>query len=445
MGNLLLINARIVNEGRVAEGDVLVAGDRIERIGGALSAPGAEVVDLAGRYVLPGVIDDQVHFREPGFPHKATIASESRAAICGGVTSFLDMPNNSPATIDRAALEAKRAIAARSSSANYGFYLGATNSNLEEIKRVSPAEACGIKVFMGASTGNMLVDDPRALEGIFAEARLPVAVHCEDTPMIRAAEQAFRERYGEDVPIEMHPRIRSAEACYKSSSLAVALAKRHGTRLHVLHLTTARELGLFEPGPIAGKRITAEACVHHLWFDESRYADLGALIKCNPAIKSASDREALVRGVVEDRIDVIATDHAPHTLEEKSRKYFDAPAGLPLVQHSLGMLLELHRRGLLSLAAIAEKAAHNPARLFRIVDRGFVREGYFADLAIVDLEASTPVTRDRVLYKCGWSALEGEVLHSAVFMTVLNGVPVYREGRFAADVQGRALEFGARD
>jgi dihydroorotase len=441
VSKLLLANGRIVNEGRIVDGDVLVDGERIERVGAALSAAGAEVIDLQGRYVLPGLIDDQVHFRDPGYPEKATIESDSRAAVGGGVTSYLDMPNTSPPTVDRAALGQKRSIAERTSHANYGFYLGATNTNLEEIKAVSSADACGIKVFMGASTGNMLVDDPRALEGIFAEARLPVVTHCEDTPMIRAAEQRFRERYGEDVPIEMHPVIRSAEACYASSSLAVGLAKRHGTRLHVLHLTTARELELFEPGPIEGKQISVEACVHHLWFDESRYRDLGTRIKCNPAIKSAADRAALVRAVVDDVIDVIATDHAPHTLEEKARKYFEAPAGLPLVQHSLGMLLEQHRQGLFSLTTIVEKAAHNPARLFGIIDRGFVREGYFADLAIVDLGLSTQVTPEQILYKCGWSPLEGVTLHSAVVMTLVNGFPAYRDGRSAAEPRGKALEF----
>ncbi|HEX5419091.1 MAG TPA: dihydroorotase [Gammaproteobacteria bacterium] len=441
MKGLLLVNGRIVNEGRILEADVLIRGERIEKIGARIEAANAEVVDLEGRYVLPGLIDDQVHFRDLELEHKATVHSDSRAAVCGGVTSFLDMPNTKPPTVDRAALAARRAAAAGRSYANYGFYLGATNTNLEEIKRVTPLDACGIKVFMGASTGNMLVDDPAALEALFAAAKLPLAAHCEDTPMIRAAEQQYRERYGADVPMEAHPKIRSAEACYKSSSFAVGLAKRHDTRLHVLHLTTARELELFEAGPIEGKKITAEVCVHHLWFDETRYGDLGTLIKCNPAIKRPEDREALQRAVVEDVIDVIATDHAPHTLEEKQASYFDAPSGLPLVQHSLGMLLEQHRQGQLSLPTLVEKAAHNPARLFRIVDRGFVREGYFADLAVVDLRQTTAVTREQILYKCGWSPLEGVTLHSAVFMTVLNGVPVYRRGRLAEPPEGRALEF----
>ena len=441
MNRILLVNGRIVSDGVIREADMLIAGDRIEGIGGALPSAGAEVVDLDGRYVFPGLIDDQVHFREPGFPAKATIASESLAAICGGVTSFLDMPNTSPPTVDRAALEQKREIAARTSHANYGFYLGATNTNIDEIRRVSPDEACGIKVFMGASTGNMLVDDPDALDAIFRDAPLPVATHCEDSPTIRAAEARFRERYGEDVPMSAHPLIRSAEACYASSSLAVELAKRHDTRLHVLHLTTARELALFERGPIEGKRITVEVCVHHLWFDDSRYEDLGTLIKCNPAIKTAEDRAALRQAVVEDVIDVIATDHAPHTRQEKAQRYFEAPAGLPLVQHSLGMLLDLHRDGVLSLTTIAEKASHNPARLFGIVDRGFVREGYFADLAIVDLGRETRVTDEQARYKCGWTPLAGATLRSALYMTFVNGVPVYRDGEPLRAPYGRALKF----
>jgi dihydroorotase len=360
------------------------------------------------------------------------------------VTSFLDMPNTSPPTVDRAGLAEKKRIAAATCHVNYGFYLGATNTNLEEIKRVGPEEACGIKVFMGASTGNMLVDDPRALEAIFAEARLPVATHCEDSPMIRQAEQRFRDIYGAAVPISAHPEIRSAEACYKSSSLAVQLARRHGTRLHVLHLSTARELDLFEPGPIAGKRVTAEVCVHHLWFDQSRYADLGTQIKCNPAIKTAADRDALRDGVRSGVIDVIATDHAPHTREEKGRTYFEAPSGLPLVQHSLLMLLEQRREGVFELETIVEKAAHNPAELFGILDRGFIREGHFADLVAVDLAGSTLVTPEQLRYKCGWSPLEGIEFHSSIYLTLLNGEVVYHEGRFSGERAARALVFRPR-
>jgi dihydroorotase len=443
VSTLAIVNAKLVNDGRTVATDVLVRGDRIERIGAGAVPAGAQVVDLVGKHLLPGLIDGQVHCREPGLTHKATIGSESLAAVCGGVTSFLEMPNTTPPTTDRAALATKKAIAAATCHTNYGFYLGATNTNLEEIRRVGPADACGIKVFMGASTGNMLVDDPATLEAIFREACLPVATHCEDTPMIREAEKRAREKYGDDVPMSEHPKIRSAEACYKSSSLAVGLARRHSTRLHVLHLTTARELALFDAGPIAGKRITAEVCVHHLWYDESSYAELGALIKCNPAIKTAADRDALRRAVVADVIDVIATDHAPHTREEKARPYFEAPSGLPLVQHSLLMLLEQHRDGLYSLEKIVEKAAHNPAVRFGIEQRGFVREGYFADLVAVDLDESTRVDADEIRYKCGWSSLEGTRFHSRVLMTVVNGVPVYQAGQPTGARAARALEFRA--
>lgn len=438
---LVLTNGRIVNEGRVFEADILIEGDRIARIGAGAAPSDAKVVDLAGRHVLPGLIDDQVHMREPGLTHKASIESESLAAICGGVTSYLDMPNNAPPATDRAAVAAKKAIAARSSYANYGFYLGATNSNLEEIKRAGVNDACGIKVFMGASTGNMLVDDEASLQRIFAQAKLPVATHCEDTPMIKRAERRALEDFGEDVPMAEHAKIRSAEACWKSSSLAVSLAKQHGTRLHVLHLSTARELALFAPGPIGSKHITAEVCVHHLWFDENAYAELGARIKCNPSIKTPEDRLGLVAGVNADRIDVIATDHAPHTREEKQRKYFEAPSGLPLVQHSLLMLLEQHHAGTFSLETIVEKAAHNPARLFRINERGFVREGYFADLVVVDLGKVTRVNRAQLRYKCGWSPLEGQTLHGLVDMTILNGAVAYEAGQVVGSAVGRELAF----
>jgi dihydroorotase len=444
MSALALLNASVVNEGRILAADVLIRGSRIERVGMGSVPADAEVVDLAGCHLLPGLIDDQVHCREPGLTHKATLATESLAALCGGVTSFLEMPNTNPPTTSRAALAEKKRIAAATCHVNYGFYLGATNTNLEEIRRVGPAEACGIKVFMGASTGNMLVDDPATLEGIFGEACLPVATHCEDSPMIWEAERRARERYGDAVPMSAHPEIRSAEACYKSSSLAVGLARRHGTRLHVLHLSTGRELELFDAGPIAGKVITAEVCVHHLWFDESSYAELGTRIKCNPAIKTRADREALRDAVRTNVIDVIATDHAPHTLAEKSHGYFEAPSGLPLVQHSLAMLLEQHRQGIFTLEQIVEKAAHNPAALFGIVDRGFVREGYFADLVAVDLAATTHVDAAQIRYKCGWSPLEGTDLHSRVVLTVLNGVIVYRDGAPAVERVAEPLKFVAR-
>jgi dihydroorotase len=441
MKTLLLTNATVVNEGQAWAADLLIRGDRIERIGPGSTPGGAQVVDLSGCHILPGIIDDQVHFREPGLTHKADIGSESKAAICGGVTSYLDMPNNSPPCIDLNGLEFKRQIAARSSYANYGFYLGATNTNIAEIRRLKIGDACGIKVFMCSSTGNMLVDDEDTLRHIFADAAVPVVTHCEDTPMIQAAELQARERYGENVPLREHPMIRSAEACFKSSSLAVRLAREYGTRLHVLHLTTAREMELFERGPIEDKRITAEVCIHHLWYDESDYAELGSLIKCNPAIKTRADRDALRAAVQNDRIDIIATDHAPHTREEKAMSYFEAPSGLPLVQHMLPMMLELCREGVLSLPGVARKAAHNPASLFGIRDRGFLREGYLADLAIVDLNATTRITAQQLKYKCGWSPLEGSELHSSVIMTVLGGEIVYDHGQIREQPAGQLLEF----
>ena len=433
-----IVNARIVNEGAVVDGDLSIAGGRIAGIG--VGAPeGAAVIDAEGAWLLPGMIDDQVHFREPGLEHKATIATESRAAVAGGVTSYLEMPNCRPQTVTAEALEDKHARAAAGSMANWGFYLGATNDNLEVVRAVDRHRACGIKVFMGSSTGNMLVDDERTLEGIFANAPLLVATHCEHTPTILANEARARERYGEEIPFSEHPRIRSVEACHRSSSLAVELARRHGTRLHVLHLTTARELALFEPGDLAGKRITAEACVHHLFFDDSAYPRLGARVKCNPAIKSAADREALWAAVSDGRIDVIATDHAPHTADEKARSYAAAPAGLPLVQHALLVLFEQVRSGRCTVATVVEKTAHAPARLFDIRDRGFVREGYWADLVLVDPTAGS---RDEPIHaKCGWSPFSGFRFGARVRATWVNGELRYRDGRFLPGPGGRALEY----
>lgn len=442
MSKTLLVNGTVVNEDRVVQADILIDGDRIAQISPGLAGPQAQrVIDVSGCHVLPGLVDDQVHFREPGLTHKATMASESLAAVRGGVTSSMDMPNTRPPTTTREALEDKRKMAHGRSYTNYAFYLGATNDNLEEIKQLRSGDACGIKVFMGASTGNMLVDDPETLAGIFAEAPLLVATHCEDSPTIWRNEAKFRARFGDDVPMEFHPQIRSAEACYKSSSLAVDLAKRFGTRLHVLHLTTERELALFAAGPIGAKRITAEVCVHHLWYDESSYAELGTRIKCNPAIKRREDREALLAALAGDVIDIVATDHAPHTLAEKEQGYFAAPAGLPLVQHSLQMLLEQHRAGHLTLEQIVRKAAHNPAQTFKVDRRGFLREGYYADIAIVDLERPERVTRENLRYQCGWSPLEGVEFGASVVMTFVNGVAVFENGELATEPCGRALEF----
>ena len=436
--NHRIVNARIVNEGAVVEGDLSIAGGRIAGVG-ARGPDGAAVFDAAGAWLLPGMIDDQVHFREPGFEHKGTIATESRAAVAGGVTSYLEMPNCNPRTVTAEALEDKHARAAAGSMANYGFYLGATNDNLDAVKAVDRRLACGIKVFMGSSTGDMLVDDERTLEAIFANAPLLVATHCEHTPTILANESRARARYGDRIPFGEHPRIRSAEACYRSSSLAVALARRHGTRLHVLHLTTARELDLFEPGDSAGKQVTAEACVHHLFFDDTAYADHGARVKCNPAIKSAADRDALWTAVSDGRIDVIATDHAPHTAEEKARPYSTAPAGLPLVQHALLVLFEQVRSGRCTVATLVEKTAHAPARLFDVRERGFIREGYWADLVLVDPSAAS---RDEpVLSKCGWSPFSGFPFNARVRATWVNGELRYRDGRFLPGAGGHAVEF----
>ncbi|MEZ5588247.1 MAG: dihydroorotase [Sedimenticolaceae bacterium] len=440
--SLLITNARMVNEGQVQEGDLLVVDGRIAQIGGAISAPGVEVLDAAGQVLMPGMIDDQVHFREPGVTHKADIATESRAAIAGGITSFMEMPNTKPQTVTLDALEAKFALAAGRAWGNFAFYLGATNDNLDEIRGLGVNQTCGVKVFMGASTGNMLVDDPATLEHIFRDAPGLIATHCEDTPTIQANEQRYREQYGDQIPVRFHPMIRSEEACWKSSSFAVDLARRHGTRLHVLHLTTARELALFAPGPIGGKQITSEACVHHLYFSEADYERRGSFIKCNPAIKRAEDRAALRRALAEDRLDVIATDHAPHTLEEKQdTSYFNTPAGLPLVQHALAMALELVHDGDLSLPRLVHKVSHGPAELFRVHERGYLREGYWADLTLVDLDAPQRIERSQVLYKCGWSPLEGDVLRSRVSATVVNGELKYRDGEFFGEAGGMRLAF----
>ena len=438
---MLIKNARIVNEGRILDGDLLIKDGRIAKIASSIAAPaGVPVHDARGQLLLPGMIDDQVHFREPGLTHKGDLATESAAAVAGGVTSFFDMPNNVPTITTRKLLAEKYAMAQGRCHANYAFYFGAANDNLEEIAGVETDEACALKVFMGASTGNMLVDDPKTLEGIFSRSKIMVVTHCEDTPMILCNEAAARERWGEDVPWSEHPNIRSAEVCYRSTELATTLAKKHGARLHVLHLTTARELSFFTPGPVQGKRITVEACVHHLFLNDSDYATRGSLIKCNPAVKTEADRAALVNAVREDRIDVVATDHAPHTLEEKGRKYFKAPSGLPLVQHVVPMLFELVRRGELDLHTVVKKTSHAVADLFGIVDRGYLREGYFADLALIDDTKPETITRDSVRYKCGWSPLEGMTMPVTVAATWVNGQLAY-DGKDVLGVHGQRIRF----
>ncbi len=442
MKDALILNARVVNDGRITEEDIWIRNGRIEQIGSNLSARPAEIIlDAEGKVLMPGMIDDQVHFREPGATHKGDLHTESRAAVAGGITSFMDMPNTNPLTVTLQALEDKYLLAAEKSLANYAFYLGATNENINVIRALDPKQACGIKVFMGASTGNMLVDSEAALEAIFRDAPILVATHCEDTPIIQANERAFREQFGEDVPMEAHPEIRSEEACFRSSSFAVGLAKRHDTRLHVLHLTTAREMKLFQKGPPDNKRITAEACVHHLYFDAADYAYKQAFIKCNPAIKTRQDRDALRQALIDGRIDVIATDHAPHTLEEKLNRYFSAPAGLPLVQYALPMVLEMYHDKLLSLELIAEKTSHAPARLFNIPERGYIREGYWADLVLLDLERSERVEREDVRYKCGWSPVEGRVFRSIIESTFVNGHLAYHQGKLDDSHLGQRLKF----
>lgn len=437
---MLITNARLVNEGCIIEADLLIRGDRIEKIASSITAPaGVEVLDAAGRLLLPGMIDCHVHFRDPGLTHKGDLASESAAAVAGGVTSIMDMPNTKPPTVTRQALADKYRIAQGRVRSNYAFYFGASNDNLAEIEALQPGEACALKIFMGCSTGNMHVDDPAALDAIFSRCPILIATHCEDTPMIDRNAAAARAKYGEDVPFSEHPRIRSTEACYVSTELAVGLARKHGALLHVPHLSTARELAFFEPGPITGKKITVEACVHHLCLDESRYADLGSQIKCNPAIKTAADRAALVEAVREGRIDIVATDHAPHTAEEKAQTYFKAPSGLPLVQHALVMLFELASRGELGVTTIVERTAHAPARRFGVAERGFLREGYHADLTLIDPKVQTEVTRESLLYKCAWSPFTGHSFPARIDATWVNGQLAWRDGRVTDGIFGRRL------
>jgi len=442
MTDTLIKNAQLVNEGTIMQGDLLISGQRIARIDTDIAAENARVIDAMGRHLMPGMIDDQVHFREPGVTYKADIATESRAALAGGITSVMEMPNTNPQTVSIQALEDKFALAADRAWANYAFYLGGTNDNVDQIRRLDPNQTCGIKVFMGASTGNMLVDDPAILEQIFRDAPTLIATHCEDTPTILANEEKYRAEFGEQIPMHLHPLIRSEQACWKSSSFAVELAKRHGTRLHVLHLTTARELELFQAGPAATKQISAEACVHHLYFDDQDYEEKGSFIKCNPAIKTRRDRLALQQALVADRLDLIGTDHAPHTLEEKQQSsYFKAPAGLPLVQHAVPMVLELVHQHVMSLEQAVSKMCHAPAEIFRVEERGYLREGYFADLVLLDLQQDQTVAREDVLYKCGWSPLEGRTLQSSINRTFVNGELKFDNGQFIGAASGQRLKF----
>lgn len=440
---ILLKNGRLVNEGQVIESDLLIENGRIEKIASSIEPTGnMEVRDLKGKWVLPGCIDDQVHFREPGLTHKANIYTESRAAVAGGITSFMEMPNTVPNTLTQELLQDKYDIASKSSIGNYSFYMGASNDNIEEVLKTNPENVCGVKIFMGSSTGNMLVDSENTLNNLFSKVPMLIASHCEDETTIRRNMEAVRDRYGEDVPIHMHPLIRSAEACYLSSSMAVRLAQKHGSRLHILHISTAKELELFDNTiPLKDKKITAEACIHHMWFTDADYEHKGTLIKWNPAVKTEADRDAILQGVISDKIDVIATDHAPHTLEEKEQSYFKAPSGGPLVQHALPAMLELVEQGKITIEKVVEKMAHAPALMFDIRERGFLREGYFADLVVVDPDKSLTVSRSNILYKCGWSPFEGTTFSNSVESTFVNGNLVYENGKIIEGSNGSRLLF----
>ncbi|MDC8002785.1 dihydroorotase [Aureisphaera galaxeae] len=445
MTNTILIkNAQIVNEGKIFEGDVLVVGDRIAEVAESISAKSADtkIIEADGSYLIPGMIDDQVHFREPGLTHKATIETESRAAVAGGITSFIEMPNTVPQATTIELLEDKFARAAETSWANYSFMFGGTNDNLEEVLKVDETKVAGLKLFLGSSTGNMLVDDPEVLEEIFSKTNLLISVHCEDETTIKNNLEKFKSEYGEDIPIAFHPVIRSEEACYLSSSRAIELAKKTGARLHVFHLSTEKETHLFSNKiPLSEKKITAEVCIHHLWFTNEDYAEKGTKIKWNPAVKTQKDRDGLWKALLDDRIDVIATDHAPHTLEEKDNVYTKAPSGGPLVQHALEALFEMHHKGRISVEKIVEKTAHNPAILFQVKDRGYIRVGYKADLVLIDPNAPWRVSKENIAYKCGWSPFEGTTFTSRVMYTLVNGVIAFENGKFPNRSNGERLTF----
>lgn len=427
MNRILIKNARMVNEGTITEGDILIEGKFIKEIAESISAkPDVKVIDAEGNYLIPGAIDDQVHFREPGLTHKATIESESRAAVAGGITSFIEQPNTVPNAVTQELLEEKYQRAAETSYANYSFMMGGTNDNLEEILKTNPRNVAGLKLFLGSSTGNMLVDNPEVLEKIFSSTPLLIAVHCEDEATIRKNLEKYKAEYGDDIPVKFHPEIRSAEACYISSSKAIELAKKTGARLHVFHLSTAIETDLFTNKiPLEEKKITAEVCIHHLWFSDADYEKKGSLIKWNPAVKSAEDRDALWKALLDDRIDVIATDHAPHTLEEKKNPYTSSPAGAPMVQHAVVAMFEAFHQKKITVEKIVEKMAHNPAKLFKIEKRGFIREGYYADIVLINPGLPWNVKKENILYKCGWSPLEGTNFKSRITHTFVNGQLVY--------------------
>ena len=438
----LIKNASIVNEGKIYTSDVLIEDERIKQISENIEIDADKEIDASGKYLLPGLIDDQVHFREPGLTYKANIYSESKAAVAGGITSFMEMPNTNPQSLTQALLEEKFQIAEKTSLANFTFFMGVSNNNLDEVLKTNPKTVGALKIFMGSSTGDMLVDDKKVLEKIFEKSPMLIAVHCEDEDTIKHNTQLAIEKYGEDIPISEHPNIRSTEACYKSSSIAVELAKKHNTRLHVFHLSTEKELELFDNTiPLSEKRITAEVCIHHLWFNEENYKEKGTHIKWNPAVKKESDRSALFEALLNDKLDVVATDHAPHTIEEKSNTYLKAPSGGPLVQHALAAMLEFYKKGKISLEKIVEKMCHNPAILFQVVERGYIKEGYYADLVLVDLDQTWQVRKDNILYKCNWSPFEGYTFSTKVSHTFVNGNLAYENGLFNESVKGKRLEF----
>lgn len=443
MNSTLILNAKVVNEGAVTENDVLIKGQRIEKIGpGLQSMPAGKVVDAKGKFLLPGAIDDQVHFREPGLTNKATIYTESRAAVAGGVTSFMEMPNTIPPAFTQQLLEDKYQIASKTSLGNYSFYMGASNDNLEEVLKTDIRRVCGLKIFMGSSTGNLLVDNVKTLEGFYSKFPSLIATHCEDEPTIRRNMELYKQKYGSAVTAKMHPEIRSREACYLSSSFAVNLAKQHGTHLHILHISTEEETHLFDNSiPLKDKKITAEACIHHLWFNDGDYDRLGMMIKWNPAIKTRADQEAILKALLEGKIDVVATDHAPHTWEEKQNEYFNAPSGGPLVQHSVVAMMELHKQGKIPIEKIVEKMCHHPAILFRVENRGYIREGYYADLVLVDPSASWQVSRENIVAKCGWSPFMGQRFSSTVDATWVSGHLAYRQGKFDESQMGQRMAF----
>ena len=442
MNSYLIKNATIVNEGSSFVGDLLVENGIIKKIDSSITINSMTVIDASGKYLIPGLIDDQVHFREPGLTHKATIDSESRAAVAGGITTFIEMPNTVPQATNQQLLQDKFNIAEKTSFANYSFMFGGTNDNLEELLKTDPKTVAGIKLFLGSSTGNMLVDNLEVLENIFSSTKLIISVHCEDEETIKKNTAEHKAQYGEHIPIELHPVIRSEEACYLSSSRAIELAKKTGARLHVFHVSTAKETTLFRNDiPLEEKQITSEVCVHHLWFSDQDYKEKGTHIKWNPAVKTAADRQGLWKALLDDRLDIIATDHAPHTLEEKSNSYLKAPSGGPLVQHALLALLEKVSEKVISIEKLVEKACHNPAIIFQIENRGFIREGYYADLVLIDLKAPQTVCKENILYKCGWSPFEGTTFSSSVTHTFVNGVLMYHEGVFNNEVKGKRITF----